>query len=360
MLRIGLIGCGYISNKHLKTLVRFDDISLIAVSDIQKTKMEESVQFYQESKGNNTPISLYENYNDMLSDPNVDAVIISVISGLHAEIAKKALKHGKHVMIEKPLALSLKDANEIIDLSQKYNKTVLVCHQLRYRPLIQKIKQLLEKGYFGALYLGVASLRLNRSSDYYASAAWKGTWEKDGGMLVNQGIHLVDILIWLMGDMKSVYGEIATRVKEKETEDVATGIISFENDAKGVIEANTITKPKNLGYYLSIFGEKGSVCIGGPGFNEVEHCYLKNHPHLEEELKQLGNESDEQYVMYQNFLEAISTNKQPLITAQEGKKALEAIFAIYQSDRMSKLISLPLENFSTKDMIDGLKEDSYD
>jgi|SRR5690625_361715 len=352
MLRIGLIGCGYIANKHLNTIVQSDNILLTAVSDIQKEKMEEAVHSYQKNNKKNKPITLYENYHDMLIDPKVDAVVIAVISGLHAEIAKKALKHGKHIIIEKPLALSLQDADEIIDLAQQYNKTVLVCHQLRYRPLIQKVKQLLEKGYFGELYLGVVSLRLNRSTDYYASAAWRGTWEKDGGMLVNQGIHLVDLLVWLMGDIHSVYGEIATRVKQKETEDVATGIITFDNSAKGVVEANTITKPKNLGYQLAIFGEKGSICIGGKGFDEVEHCYLEDCPDLEVELKQLGEESDEHYLMYQHFLEAISTNTQTLITAQEGKKALEAIFAIYQSDTMGKPIIFPLDRFSTKDMTD--------
>src|SRR5690625_3858168 len=152
MLRIGLIGCGYIENKHLNTIVRSSDISLTEVRDIQKEKMEEAVHLYQKNKGKPKQIALYENYVDMLKDSNIDAVVIAVISGLHAEIAKKALNHGKHIIIEKPLALSLQDADEIIDLSRKYNKTVLVCHQLRYRPLIQKVKQLLEKGYFGDLY----------------------------------------------------------------------------------------------------------------------------------------------------------------------------------------------------------------
>lgn len=353
MLRIGLIGCGYIANKHLNTIVQSDDISLTAVSDIQKEKMEEAAHLYRENKGENKSIALYKNYHDMLIDPKVDAVVIAVISGLHAEIAKKALNHGKHIIIEKPLALSLQDADEIIDLSRKYNKTVLVCHQLRYRPLIQKVKQLLEKGYFGEPYLGIVSLRLNRSPDYYASAAWKGTWEKDGGMLVNQGIHLVDLLVWLMGDIHSVYGEIATRVKQKETEDVATGIITFDNGAKGVVEANTITKPRNLGYQLAIFGEKGSICIGGKGFDEVEHCYLEDYPAIEQELKLLESEQDEHDSMYQNFLEAVSKKKKLLVTAREGKKALEAIFAIYQSNQITKPIKFPLRNFSTKDMTGG-------
>src|SRR5690625_1679299 len=156
-----------------------------------------------------------------------------------------------------------------------------------------------------------------------------------------------------MGDIHSVYGEIATRVKQKETEDVATGIITFDNSAKGVVEANTITKPKNLGYQLAIFGEKGSICIGGKGFNEVGHCYLEDYPDAEQELKLLESKQNEHEIMYQNFIEAVSKKEKLLVTAEEGKKALEAIFAIYQSNQVTKPIKFPLRNFSTKDMTGG-------
>lgn len=353
MIRIGLIGCGYIANKHLKTLVQSNDMVLAAVSDIHKDKMGEVVHFYQENKGSDKQIASYGDYHDMLRDPNVDAVVIAVISGLHAEIAKASLKYGKHIMIEKPLALSIKDTEEIISLAEKQSKIVHVCHQLRYRPLIQRVKHLLEMDYFGELYLGVVSLRLNRSPAYYAAAPWKGTWEQDGGMLVNQGIHMVDLLLWFMGDIETVYGEIAVKSKQKkETEDVATGILTFKNQAKGVIEANTITQPRNLGYYLSIFGEKGSICIGGHGFNEVEHCYLEGYPQLAEELKQLKNLVDEHGRMYEQFYQAITTNQSSYLSAKEAKRALEAIFSIYQSDRNSKRITLPLKTFSTRDMLD--------
>src|SRR5690625_491630 len=134
---------------------------------------------------------------------------------------------------------------------------------------MQPVKELIDCGYFWELYFGVISLRLNRTLAYYENSSWKGTWEKDGGMLVNQGIHLIDLLVWFMGDIDSVYGEIATKINRKETEDIAAGIISFQNDAKGMIEANTVTQPENIGYYLSIFGEKGSLCIGGKHFNEI-------------------------------------------------------------------------------------------
>src|SRR5699024_10731945 len=208
-------------------------------------------------------------YMQMLQDPRVNVVIIAVISGLHAKIAKQAIRHNKHIMIEKPIALSLEDVEELIQLSRKMNKKIGVCHQLRYRSFIQRIKTLFDEESFGRIYLGTAAIRLNRRNGYYTDSTWKGTWQKDGGMLINQGIHLVDLLVYLLGDIQSAYGEIATYDYHKETEDVATGIIHFKNQAKGVVEANTITKPENQGYYLSIFAEKGSICIGGKRFNDL-------------------------------------------------------------------------------------------
>lgn len=350
MIRTGMIGCGYIAHKHVKTLSRFSEISLTAVCDVEQEKMKEAAALYQIEKGADCEISFYKDYLDLLKDPRLDIVIISVISSLHAKITKEAIRHGKHVIVEKPLALSIKEADDVIQLADNFKKEIFVCHQLRYRPLLKKIKELLEKGFLGEPYMGVVSLRLHRSLDYYASSNWKGTWEKDGGMLVNQGIHLIDLLLWLFGDIQSVYGEIASRISKKETEDVACGIISFKNKAKGMIEANTITKPKNQGYYLSIFSERGSICIGGPGFDEVQHCYVEHLSDIEDELRELSVKLDEHFLMYQSFLETITKKAPNAMSAKEGKKALEAIFALYESSKKKKPVSLPVDHFSTCNM----------
>lgn len=123
--------------------------------------------------------------------------------------------------------------------------------------------------------MGVASIRINRSLDYYKSASWRGSWETDGGMLINQGIHLVDLLQWFLGDAKSVYGEISSHTDVKETEDVAVGIIQFQNQAKGMVEANIVTQPNNLGYSLSIFGEKGTISVDGRSLNKISRWYIE-------------------------------------------------------------------------------------
>lgn len=350
MMHFGIIGCGHIAKKHVLTLARFEDVKLSAISDLKNERMKEITNIYQNKKETDEKIVFYTNYNNMLTDPEIDVVIISVVSGLHAEVAKQAIKQGKHVIIEKPFALSLKEIDEVIQLGKKLNKNVFVCHQLRYRPLMQKIKSVIDKGYLGQLYFGIASMKWNRSENYYTSSSWKGTWSKDGGMLVNQGIHLVDLLIWYLGEPSSVYGEIASFLKNKETEDVATGILSFNNRAKGVVESNIITKPKNIGSYLSLFGEKGTICIGGNQLNDVTHCYIEGYPEKENEIIESSNLTDEHYEMYQDFIFSIKNNQSPLMSGKEGKKAIEAIFAIYQSHLQKKPLPLPLKKFSTMDM----------
>src|SRR5690625_2699538 len=190
-----------------------------------------------ECVGNNISMFLFKNNKDLITNNDIYHVIVALISWLHSEITNQAIIYDKHVIVEKPLALSIQDAEEIIQLAQSRNRKVLVCHQLRYRPLLQKVKQLMKQNYFGKIYLGVISLRLHRAKDYYHFSTWKGSWRKDGGMLVNQGIHLIDVLIWLLGDVESVYGEIATKEQRKETEDIAAGIFSFKDGSKGMVEA---------------------------------------------------------------------------------------------------------------------------
>lgn len=347
MLHIGLIGCGRIAEKHVRTIAQLDHVSLAALSDIHRINMQEIESLYQKASGRRVLIPCYENYRELLKDPSIDIVVIAVYSGMHAAIAQEAIKQNKHVIIEKPLALSLQDAETIIHLAAVYRKKALVCHQLRYRPLLQKVKAFLDAGYFGPLFFGMVSLRLNRSRDYYESSCWKGTWEKDGGMLLNQGIHLVDLLVWLMGDVKSVYGEMATYVEGKATEDVAAGVVTFKNHAKGLIEANTITQPENVGYQLAIFGRNGTVCIGGKAFDELNHCYIDGLPDAKDELLQIAGQSTEHVAMYEDFLQAIQSDRPYLMTAKEGKRALETIFALYRSDNIREPVTLSLSDFST-------------
>ncbi|MDG5473645.1 Gfo/Idh/MocA family oxidoreductase [Jeotgalibacillus sp. ET6] len=362
MLKAGIIGCGYISKKHLDTLLRIDRVELGAVSDVEQSRMQAACDYYKKHKKTDTTIRQHTNYIDLIQNKEIDIVVIAVISGLHSKIAKEALTAGKHVIIEKPLALSIKDSNEIISLSALKKKRVLVCHQLRFRPILSKIKEIIESGYLGRPCMGSISVRINRSEDYYEAAPWRGSWDQDGGMLINQGIHMVDLLIWLLGDVQSVYGDVASVHSHKETEDLAAGILHFTNQAKGVIEVNSITKPSNQGYSLSLFFEKGSITLGGKGFDQLEHCFIENREALVQELELLCANKDEHFIMYQHFINAVEDRVDVLrMDAAEGKKALEAIFALYQSSKIGLPVQLPLEHFSTASMsVSKRKEDSND
>ncbi|CDQ40414.1 Gfo/Idh/MocA family protein [Virgibacillus salexigens] len=353
MVGVGIIGCGYIAKKHVASIANCKELTLAAVSDLQVDRMEEVAKSYRQKQSNEVvPITIYEDYHNLLQDSRVEVVIVSTISSLHAQIAIQALQHKKHVIIEKPIALSLQEVEEMIRLAEQKDRRIFVCHQLRYRPFMRKLKSFIEKGYFGDIYLGVATLRLHRSQAYYASSPWKGTWDKDGGMLLNQGIHMVDLLLWLLGDATSVYGEMMNTNKNKETEDIATGILSFEGQSKGLIEANTITKPSNQGYYLSLFGEEGSIIVGGEHFNEIIHCYSQTHPEAIQALGNTTNDRNEHMYMYQDFIRAIKKQEDHLMTASEGKKALEVIFGMYQSAKEGKPVRFPLNDFRTEWMHD--------
>ena len=289
-------------------------------------------------------ISHYTDASDLLKDERVQAVIVSTHSALHAQFATAVLEAGKHLVLEKPMALSLSEVEKIIRLAEAKGLHVQVCHQLRYRPLMQRIKHCIERGSLGRLVMGVASIRLQRSEAYYQEAKWRGTWDQDGGMLLNQGVHLVDLLQWFLGDAVHVYGRMAKGPLQKQTEDVAAGIVQFAGGAIGVIEANTIAQPNNFDNAITLFGDKGTISIGGIQMNELRRWYCQDGslPPEEEELQ-----VNEHLLMYESFIRAIQGDESMLISAAQGKKALEIIFALYDSVRSGHPVHLPLHSFAT-------------
>ncbi|HAM80933.1 Gfo/Idh/MocA family protein [Ornithinibacillus bavariensis] len=349
-LSIGLIGCGYIAKKHLETISQLDEVELIAVSDIDGNKMDEAILLYNQLTGINRIIKKFNNFYDLLEDKNIDIVVIATVSGLHAKIASESLVHHKHVILEKPFALSVADGERLIELAKAENRRILVCHQLRYRPVFRKLKALLEKDALGRIHLGVASMRIHRSESYFNNSNWKGTWKHDGGMLLNQGMHLIDLLIWFMGDATTVYGDISNNMDIKDTEDIAAGVLTFHNRAKGIIDANTITKPDNLGYYISLFGENGTFSIGGPSFNKLERCYFPNSSHTNEILSLMEDHNEHKY-MYQNFINVLNQKETILLMDEKDAfRSIMTVFAIYEASKCNKVVHLPLESFSTEEM----------
>ncbi len=350
-VRFGLIGCGRISERHITSISQCNGAELAAVSDLYDARMEELERLYRLKTGNEISLIKYREYQALLARPDIDAVIVTTSSGLHARIALEALHSGKHVVLEKPIALSIEDADQIIALAESQKLHVLVCHQLRYRPIIRKIKQYIDHGALGKLYLGAVALRIFRAPEYYAAAPWRGSWAEDGGMLINQGIHLIDLLQWFLGDVQQVQGQIVKGSSAKETEDVAVGMLSFTNKAVGIIETNTITYPKNMEYGISLFGEKGTISIGGRSLDQIIRWSVADDPFQSEAAEAMVKQQNEHQLMYQDLIDAIhSGNRRVLSDAREGKRPFEIICALYQSALINLPVSLPLTSFSTASM----------
>lgn len=339
-LRFGVIGCGRIAPKHTESIIAIPDAELIAVCDIIPEKAKEYARLY-----NAEP---YLDYKELLQRKDIDIVTIATPSGNHAEIGIEAAKAGKHVMVEKPMSMTLKEADNLIKACKEYNVKLSVIHQNRYNQSIKILRDAMESGRFGKLTHGQATIRWNRNDEYYTQAPWRGTKLQDGGVLMNQSIHNIDLLQWMMGPVESVFGYTTTALRPIEMEDVAGAVIRFKNGAIGLIEAATTIYPKNIEETLNIFGETGSVIIGGIAVNRVETWEF---PNCEEEKEQIfaAQENDPPTVygfghreIIEDMIKAVKSNTSPPLNGEEGRKALEIILAIYKSQESGLPVKIPL------------------
>ena len=359
-LRYGLVGCGRISLNHMSALKENkNELELICVADINvnnaKTLLEKS-----EIKEIFGKVNIYKTHQEMIEKENLDLVVIATESGSHASIAIDCLNKGINVIVEKPMALSVEDANKMIKTAKQKGVKLCVSHQNRFNKSIQKLRKALEKNRFGKLFYGVANIRWNRDENYYKQADWRGTWEHDGGALMNQCIHNIDLLVWMMGSQVDQVFAYTKNFNHPyiEGEDLGVGLIKFKNGSLGIIEGTVNVYPQNLEETLCIFGETGTVKIGGKSVNKVEVWNFK------ENDKEDGINGEEEppniygfghIELYKDMIGAIRENREPLVNGIEGKKALEVILSIYKSSLTEKPISLPLDKFSTLEMINNKK-----
>lgn len=357
-LNFAVIGCGRISGKHMEGLAKNrQDAVLKAVSDVVPEKMDQAAAKYRAYMGEDIDVARYQDYQELLKDPDIDVVNVATESGYHARITIDALKAGKHVIVEKPMALSMADAEKMIRTSRECGRKLCVSFQNRYNIAVQKTREFFEQGRFGRMVHGVASIRWNRNDEYYKQADWRGTWELDGGTLMNQCTHNIDLLQWFMGDVDTVYAQTDTFLRPIEAEDFGAVIIRFKNGSIGIIEGTSCVFPSNLEETLNLFGEKGTVCLGGMAINHIE-TWRFGDPREEEEyiIRNFGENPDNVYgfghaPLFAEMIKAIREDREPLISGEEGKKALEIILAAYKSSKTGQPVKLPLENFSTLDML---------
>ena len=348
MIIYSLIGCGRISANHIKSAVA-NSLTLSAVCDLIPENME-TVLTQHSLEGNDT-ISRYTDYRKMLTEKKPQLVAIATDSGSHAQIALDCIESGCHVIIEKPIALSLADVNEIIRRAREKGTLVCACHQNRFNVSIQHIRKAIEQGRFGKISHGSVHVRWCRDKKYYEQASWRGTWAKDGGVLMNQSIHGIDLLRWMLGDdIEEVFAYTAKQFHHYiECEDVGLAVVKFKNGALGTIEGTTNVFQKNLEETLYVFGEKGTVKAGGKSVNNLEVWQFSDSQPGDEELEsglfeQVSNVYGNGHIsLYKDMITSIESGKQPYVDAEAGKRALELVLAIYKSAAEGRPVKLPLE-----------------
>lgn len=379
-LKYAIIGCGRISSNHIAAAIK-NNLNIVALCDIVMEKVDEKLKQFNlhdamriGEKHNETfkeqdyadialtgleeaGVKKYTDYKEMLRNEKLDLIAIATESGKHAEIALDCIEAGCNLIIEKPIALSLEDADKIIEKAKQKGVKVSACHQNRFNKSIQKIREAIESNRFGKLFYGTAHIRWNRGEEYYKQAPWRGTWEQDGGALMNQCIHNIDLLRWMMGnDIVEVIG-MTDNINHSfiESEDLGIALVKFANGSYGLIEGTTNIYPTNLEETLYIFGEKGTVKAGGKSVNIIEEWIFADNLDNPDEIKAKYYEDPPSVygfghsALYANVIESIKNDQDPYVTAEDGKRALELVLAIYKSASEGKAVKFPLDKCSTVD-----------
>ncbi|MEA3493997.1 MAG: Gfo/Idh/MocA family oxidoreductase [Candidatus Margulisiibacteriota bacterium] len=328
-LRFALLGCGRISKKHAEALTALDEAQIVAVCDVDQARAEKL--------GNKLKVPFYVDYDDMLAKEAIDVVNILTPSGLHAKhTTDVAVKYKKHIVCEKPMALTLSDADRMIEACKKNGAHLFVVKQNRYNLPVMKLKEAVIAKRFGKMVLGTVRVRWMRDQNYYDQDAWRGTWALDGGVFANQAAHHIDLLQWVMGEPEEVSAHITSRLVNIEAEDTGVAAIKFKNGALGVIEATTATRPKNLEGSISVLGEKGTVEIGGFAVNEMKLWEFSDDEKDKENLSEFKENPPNVYgfghIRYlKDVIDCIKNGKGNPVDGKEGRKSLKFIISLYES-----------------------------
>lgn len=352
-MKYALIGCGRIAVNHL-IAVDNNKLDIVAVCDVLPEKMEQILA----KRGWETreDIKRYTDYREMLSKEKPELVSIATESGIHAEIALFCIENGVNVIIEKPMAMNIADAEKIIALAREKGVKVAACHQNRFNIAVQKMRKALEAGRFGKLSHGSIHVRWNRNKGYYDQAKWRGTWAQDGGALMNQCIHGIDLLRWMMGDeVVEVYGQTRQQFHDYlEAEDLGMAVLTFANGAVATIEGTTNVYPENLEETLYIFGEKGTAKLGGKSTNTIDVWDFSDQQEGDAENRGFREPTSNVYgnghtQLFRDMMEAIRDDREPYVNAVAGRNALEVVLAIYKSAAEGKPVKLPLTDCASTD-----------
>ena len=337
--RVALVGCGRISKNHLEAISKLDGMDLVAVADVDFARAEAVAQ----AQG----VPAFRSLETMLAEVPSDLVTICTPSGLHPQHGMLAAQAGRHVLTEKPMAISLAGADELVQACDRAGVHLFVVKQNRLNPPIQLLKRAIDKGRFGRLYMANVTVRWTRPQEYYDAEPWRGTWEFDGGAIMNQASHYVDLMQWLVGPAESVMAKTATQARRIEAEDSGVAVVKFRNGALGVIEVSVLTYPKNLEGSITILGEKGSVKIGGTAVNKVEHWSFADYDDDDKLVDAAATAPPSVYGFghlpyYANVLDVLRGRAVPDTDGRAGRKSLELILGIYESAKTGREVPIPI------------------
>ena len=357
LIKVALIGCGRISKNHLKSILLFPELcELRAICDCDPKRIDEAKLLIDDHiKDNPKTFEQIKKYNleDELFDDinnkkiNIDLVILATPSGLHSRQVISAAKAGVNVCTEKPMATKWEDGLKMLEACKKNEVKLFVVKQNRFNKTIDLVRQQILNGRFGKIGLVTVNVFWQRPQSYYDQDDWRGTLELDGGALMNQASHYVDLLEWMIGPVESINASIATIARDIEAEDTAAMKIKWKNGALGTMSVTMIAYPQNLEGSITILGEKGSVKIGGKAVNKIELWKFKD-PHKDDELvSNASYETSNVYgfghpIYYENMLKSLKGFCEPICTGDEGLKSLQLLIAAYKSAKLEKDIKLPL------------------
>lgn len=336
-VRFGIIGCGVIAPWHARAISNTPEAQLVACCDIVEEKARKLAEDFE------IP-SVYTDYKELLACDNVDAVCVCTPSGLHGMVTIDAAAAGKHVMCEKPVEIALPKIDEMISACRRANVKLAVIFQRRTSPLWHKVKKIIDSGCLGKMVLGDAYLKYYRSQEYYDSGDWRGTWELDGGgALMNQGVHMIDLLRWIMGPVDTIYAQADHLARDIEVEDTACAVIKYASGAFGILQGTTSVYP-GMDHRMEFHGEKGTICIDGeavaqwnvPG--DEECCKANGNGGVDVKVGTAATEpttiaTEGHQIQIQDLCRAIKEDREPMVTGEEARKAVEVILAVYESAR---------------------------
>ena len=359
VINIAIIGCGRISKNHIKSiLLCHKNAQLVATCDISENNLKNAALIIKEFSIEmnlklNEPIK-YNSYERLLEDVhskkiNLDLIVLATPSGLHAAQVEKAANAGIHICTEKPMATTWTDGLKMVKACELNKVKLFVVKQNRFTEILQHTKKQLDKGRFGQLSLVNVNVFWQRPQKYYDEENWRGTVKYDGGALMNQASHYVDLITWLIGPIENISASLATIGRKIEVEDTAAIQIKFKNGALGTMAVTMLTFPRNLEASITILGEHGSVKIGGKSANEIQHWEFADDDDddcMVEELNKgnMKNIKIGHLPFYENMLDSIKGKATPICDGNEGLKSLEFIIAAYKSSKESNIVHLPLKN----------------